>query len=80
MPAGPITLAARPESLRIAPEGIPAEIAGVEFLGSVQRLRARVAGREVVLDRFNEPGSELPRPGARVCLAASQAGWLVLPG
>ncbi|MDF3853579.1 ABC transporter ATP-binding protein [Paracoccus sp. P2] len=80
LPAGPITLAARPESLRIAPEGIPAEIAGVEFLGSVQRLRARVAGREVVLDRFNEPGSELPRPGARVCLAASQAGWLVLPG
>ncbi|KRW96438.1 ABC transporter ATP-binding protein [Paracoccus sp. MKU1] len=77
---GRITLAARPESLRIAPEGIPAEIAGVEFLGSVQRLRARVAGREVVLDRFNEPGVALPQPGVQVRLAAAQAGWLVLAG
>lgn len=75
---GRITLAARPESLRIAPEGIPAEIAGVEFLGSVQRLRARVAGREVVLDRFNEPGAGLPQPGEQVRLAAAPAGWLVL--
>ncbi|WGR60081.1 ATP-binding cassette domain-containing protein [Paracoccus ferrooxidans] len=80
LPAGRITLAARPESLRIAAEGIPAEITGVEFLGSVQRLRARVAGREVVLDRFNEPGVALPQPGAQVRLAAAQAGWLVLPG
>ncbi len=80
LPPGRITLAARPESLRIAAEGIPAEITGVEFLGSVQRLRARVAGREVVLDRFNEPGEALPQPGAQVRLAAAQAGWLVLPG
>ncbi|MDQ7262133.1 ABC transporter ATP-binding protein [Paracoccus sp. PS-1] len=78
LPTGRITLAARPESLRIAPEGIPAEIAGVEFLGSVQRLRARVAGREVVLDRFNEPGAGLPQPGEQVRLAAAPAGWLVL--
>ncbi len=80
LPPGRITLAARPDSLRIAAEGIPAEITGVEFLGSVQRLRARVAGREVVLDRFNEPGVALPQPGAQVRLAAAQAGWLVLPG
>lgn len=80
LPAGRITLAARPESLRIAPDGIPAEITGVEFLGSVQRLRARAAGREVVLDRFNEPGAELPSPGAQVRLAAPGAGWLVLTG
>ncbi|QRZ12398.1 ATP-binding cassette domain-containing protein [Paracoccus methylovorus] len=78
LPAGRIILAARPESLRIAPEGIPAEITGAEFLGSVQRLRARAAGQEVVLDRFNEPGTELPAPGAQVHLAAQQAGWLVL--
>ncbi|WP_199258314.1 ABC transporter ATP-binding protein [Paracoccus binzhouensis] len=80
LPAGRITLAARPESLRIGAEGIPAEIAGVEFLGSVQRLRARAAGREVVLDRFNEPGAALPQPGERVHLAAAPAGWLVLAG
>ncbi|GLK66080.1 ATP-binding cassette domain-containing protein [Paracoccus kondratievae] len=75
---GGVTLAARPESLRIAEHGIPAEITGVEFLGSVQRLRARVGGQEVVLDRFNEPGAALPQPGVRVHLTAPPSGWLVL--
>ena len=75
---GRVTLAARPESLQIADMGIPAEITGVEFLGSVQRVRAKVAGREVVMDRFNAPGAELPKPGERVHLAAPRAGWLVL--
>jgi putative spermidine/putrescine transport system ATP-binding protein len=76
---GRVVLAARPESLRIADEGIPAMITGVEFLGSVQRLRARVGETEVVLDRFNAPGEELPRPGAHVRLAAARSSWLVLP-
>jgi len=80
LPAGRIALAARPESLQIAAAGIPAEITGAEFLGSVQRLRARVAGREVVLDRFNAPGAELPRPGQRLHLTAAPGGWLVLGG
>ena len=79
LPTGKVVLAARPESLQIAAEGIPAEITGVEFLGSVQRLRARVAGAEVVLDRFNAPGEELPRPGAQVFLSATRTSWLVLP-
>ncbi len=78
VPAGRITLAARPESLRLAAEGIPAEITGVEFLGSVQRLRARAGTAEVVLDRFNAPGESLPRPGERVHIAAARASWLVL--
>ncbi|MFO1137508.1 MAG: ABC transporter ATP-binding protein [Paracoccus sp. (in: a-proteobacteria)] len=78
LPAGRVTLAARPESLRIADEGIPAEITGVEFLGSVQRLRARVGATEVVLDRFNAPGEVLPQPGDRVHLTAARSGWLVL--
>lgn len=78
LPAGRIVLAARPESLTVAAAGIPAEITGAEFLGSVQRLRARVAGREVVLDRFNAPGAELPRPGERLHLAGAPGGWLVL--
>ena len=79
VPQGKVVLAARPESLQIAAEGIPAEITGVEFLGSVQRLRARVEGAEVVLDRFNTPGDELPRPGVKIHLSAPRTSWLVLP-
>lgn len=78
VPEGRIILAARPESLQIAAEGIPARITGVEFLGSVQRLRARVGETEVVLDRFNMPGEALPQPGDQVHLAAARSGWLVL--
>ncbi|WP_374633880.1 ABC transporter ATP-binding protein [Paracoccus sp. (in: a-proteobacteria)] len=76
---GKLVLAARPESLQLAADGIPAEITGIEFLGSVQRLRARVGQTEVVLDRFNAPGEELPRPGAQVRLTAARSSWLVLP-
>ncbi|WP_347267188.1 ABC transporter ATP-binding protein [Paracoccus sp. (in: a-proteobacteria)] len=79
LPPGRVTLAARPENLQLAAHGIPAQIIGVEFLGSVQRLRASVAGQEVVLDRFNAPGSALPRSGDRVFLAVTPAGWLLLP-
>ncbi len=78
LPAGRVTLAARPESLRIADEGIPAEITGVEFLGSVQRLRARVGATEAVPDRCNAPGEVVPQPGDRVHLTAARSGWLVL--
>ena len=78
LPPGRITLAARPEGLQAGSDGIPAEVTGVEFLGSVQRLRLRAEGREVVLDRFNTPGAELPRPGEILHLSAPQGGWLVL--
>ena len=80
LPAGAITLAARPEALQPADAGIPAEVTGVEFLGSVQRLRVQAAGQAVVLDRFNAPGAALPRPGDRLHLAAPQGSWLVLAG
>jgi len=73
-----ITLAARPEGLALADEGIPAEVTGVEFLGSVQRVRATVAGREVVLDRFNAPSAALPEPGEIVHFSADRSTWLVL--
>ncbi|KGJ03796.1 putative spermidine/putrescine transport system ATP-binding protein [Paracoccus halophilus] len=79
LPPGRVTLAARPESLKVAPEGIPARITGVEFLGSVHRLRARAGGAELVLDRFNAPGEALPRPGDHVRISAAPAAWLVLP-
>ena len=71
-------LAARPEGLVIAETGIPAEVTGVEFLGSVQRLRAKALGQDIVMDRFNAPGSALPRPGEQVFLTVPRSGWLVL--
>ncbi|UXU76134.1 MULTISPECIES: ABC transporter ATP-binding protein [unclassified Paracoccus (in: a-proteobacteria)] len=80
LPTGAVTLAARPEALRAEDsDGIPAEITGAEFLGSVLRLRARALGQEVVLDRFNAPGLELPAPGTAVHLSARPESWMVLP-
>ena len=38
-----------------------------------------VEGAEVVLDRFNTPGDELPRPGVKIHLSAPRTSWLVLP-
>ena len=78
VPAGAITLAARPEGLTLAETGIPAEVTGVEFLGSVQRLRARAAGQDIVLDRFNAPSAVLPQPGETVFLSPAASTWLVL--
>lgn len=75
---GRIVLAARPEGLVLANSGIPATVTGVEFLGSVQRLRARVAGQDVVLDRFNAPNSALPQIHETVHLSPSESTWLVL--
>lgn len=73
-----VVLAARPEGLVIADSGIPAEVTGVEFLGSVQRVRARAHGQDVVLDRFNAPNAALPQPGEIVHLSPERSTWLVL--
>ncbi|MBY0135679.1 ABC transporter ATP-binding protein [Paracoccus yeei] len=78
VPSGPLTLAARPEGLVLGDSGIPAEVAGAEFLGSVQRLRLRVAGQDIVVDRFNAPSARLPQPGEAVHIAAQGSRWLVL--
>lgn len=75
---GPLVLAARPEGLVLAETGIPAEVTGVEFLGSVQRLRARAAGQSIVMDRFNAPTAALPAPGETVHLCPLRSHWMVL--
>ena len=80
VPSGPLTLAARPERLVLGDSGIPAEVAGAEFLGSVQRLRLRVAGQDIVVDRFNAPSARLPQPGEAVHITAQGSRWLVLAG
>lgn len=78
LPEGEITLAARPEGLVIGSGGIPAEVTGVEFLGSVQRLRAVLRGEPIVLDRFNAPSAALPAPGDVVHLSPQDSSWMVL--
>ncbi|MDS9466354.1 ABC transporter ATP-binding protein [Paracoccus sp. MBLB3053] len=80
LPEGPITLAARPEGLVLSDQGIAAEVTGVEFLGSVQRLRMRVGAREILLDRFNAPSAALPQPGQLVHLSPDGTNWLLLSG
>ncbi|WP_134680268.1 ABC transporter ATP-binding protein [Paracoccus ravus] len=77
IPPGRVSLAARPEGLVLAETGIPAEVTGVEFLGSVQRLRARVGERDIVLDRFNTDAS-LPQTGDRLHLSPELSRWLLV--
>ncbi len=92
LPQGPIaarkgdtvTLALRPEAIRLGrAEGcdvvMPATIDEVHFLGSVIRVRARVAGTVVALDTFNRPDQPPPpvRSEAEISFAASDV--ILLP-
>jgi multiple sugar transport system ATP-binding protein len=57
---GPITIAIRPENLRIASNGIPCVAEGIEFLGESLLLHARhSAGNEAFIIRLPP---EMPRP------------------
>jgi putative spermidine/putrescine transport system ATP-binding protein len=65
-----VSLALRPEAVRLGAEGcdtrLPATIEDVQFLGSVIRVRARVAGAVVSLDTFNRAEAPPPPAGAAV--------------
>src|SRR5262245_44617335 len=89
-----VSLALRPESIRLG-EGVEAAnrlrgtIEGVDFLGSVVRVRLRVAdvagggngaGPMVAFDSFNEPGMALPAHGEPATLSFSEGACLVLAG
>ena len=77
-----VRLALRPEALRLQRrEGdLSAEgrIAGVDFLGSVIRIRLDVAGARLSLDTFNDPGSAPPVPGQTLRVHFSPEAVLVL--
>jgi putative spermidine/putrescine transport system ATP-binding protein len=84
-PAGStISLALRPEmvSLGRGPEGsnvVRGDVADVNFLGSVVRLRIRIAaGVIVTLDVFNEPTLVLPKVGENLEISFPAEGPLVL--
>ena len=84
LPKGKATLAARPETIRLgrAPGKdtvLAGKITGVNFLGSVIRLRADVGGQVIDFDTFNAPGVPPPTPGTEVELSLSARDLLVIP-
>jgi multiple sugar transport system ATP-binding protein len=74
--AGPMTLALRPEVLRIAAAGLPARITHIERLGPVAHVHAAIDGAATVT-LVVDPHAVDPRPGQRVHLAADPARALL---
>jgi multiple sugar transport system ATP-binding protein len=82
-PPGPLTLALRPEDLRLAEEGLPAVVEGMEFLGEsvLLHLRHDATGTPLVLRL--PPDAPRPAEGAAVrlgfdasrALLFDEAGW-----
>ena len=83
-PAGTkLSVALRPEALRLGrTEGheavLPATVAAVEFMGSIIRLRAEVAGSKVSLDTFNRADQPPPAIGQKVEVSLSGKDLIVL--
>ena len=82
-PGSAVALALRPESLRLGrAEGrevvLPGRILDVDFLGSVIRIRAEVAGTTVALDTFNRPDTPPPPRGAQIEVSLSAADLIRL--
>jgi len=79
-----VTLALRPEAIQLGrAEGrevvLPATIDEVHFLGSVIRVRARVAGTVVALDTFNRPDQPPPPVGSATEISFAASDVILLP-
>jgi putative spermidine/putrescine transport system ATP-binding protein len=79
-----VTLALRPEAIRLGrAEGrevvLPAVIDEVHFLGSVIRVRARVADTVVALDTFNRPDQPPPPVGSATEISFAASDVILLP-
>jgi putative spermidine/putrescine transport system ATP-binding protein len=75
----------RPEVLGLGRSGeddlvLSGRIEEVHFLGSVIRIQASVAGRRIMLDTFNQPGSPPPAPGSVAEFGVNSSHLLVLEG
>jgi putative spermidine/putrescine transport system ATP-binding protein len=80
-----MAIALRPEALRLGREpGYETVVTGwveeVHFMGSIIRLRARVAGEVVVMDTFNRADQPPPVPGTEVEISLSGKDAIVLTG
>ena len=83
-PGDTVTLALRPEAIDLGRvEGrevvLPATIEEVHFLGSVIRVRARVAGTVVALDTFNRPDQPPPPIGSAAEISFAARDVILLP-
>jgi len=83
LPAGKVTLAARPEmiSLGLQPGRdtvLEGKITAVDFLGSVIRIRARVGGSDLAFDTFNSIDVPPPALGTDVKLSLLASDLLLL--
>jgi putative spermidine/putrescine transport system ATP-binding protein len=79
-----VTLALRPEAIRLGrAEGrevvLPATIDEVHFLGSVIRVRVRVAGTTMALDTFNRPDQPPPPVGSAAEISFAAGDAILLP-
>jgi putative spermidine/putrescine transport system ATP-binding protein len=80
-----MAIALRPEALRLGREPgyetvLPGKIEEVHFMGSIIRLRARVAGESVVMDTFNRADQPPPVPGAEIEISLSGKDAILLDG
>lgn len=77
---GRISVALRPEALHLGKGEVtlPATVEGVEFLGSILRLRVRVAGVIAALDTFNRADAPPPAVGSEVEVSFSARDLVVL--
>ncbi|SOC04650.1 putative spermidine/putrescine transport system ATP-binding protein [Rhodobacter sp. JA431] len=83
LPAGSVTLGLRPEAVRLGNGTGPqlqATIKDVDFLGSVIRLRADLAGQSIAFDTFNTTKTTPPKVGESVALGLDPADLLVIGG
>ena len=77
---GRLTVALRPESLHLGAGEVtlPATVEGVEFLGSILRIKARVAGTLVALDTFNRADAPPPSVGTETSVSFAARDLVVL--
>jgi sn-glycerol 3-phosphate transport system ATP-binding protein len=76
-PRDDLAVGLRPEAMRLAPEGVPAEITAVEYLGADTLVTTRVAGETAIVRISGRTGTQ---PGETVRLAweARDAHWFAL--
>ncbi|MCC6863975.1 MAG: ABC transporter ATP-binding protein [Rhodobacteraceae bacterium] len=77
---GRLTVALRPESLHLGAGEVtlPATVEGLEFLGSILRIKARVAGTQIALDTFNRADAPPPAVGTKTLVSFAARDLVVL--
>ncbi|ETD75947.1 ABC transporter ATP-binding protein [Rhodobacter capsulatus] len=82
LPPGAVTLGLRPEAVTLGQGNhdtrLTATIREVDFLGSVIRLRADLAGQPIAFDTFNNSHAAPPQVGTEVTLGLNAADLLVI--